>query len=470
MNRPNLPATGSKLHALVALAALAVTVLVAAAAASPAAAEAPRNSGAPTIDGNAVVGGTLMGGNGSWIYLDGTSCTDCTYEFQWRRCDTSGGECADIPGGSGQYYTVRPDDAGSRIRVTVTATKYDCNALRTECRYVSKTADSAPTAVVPGTAPSKAPVNKAVPGARGTAREGQTLAATRGEWNGTPTSFSWQWRRCAAAGSPCADIPGATSESYVLGAADAGHRLQVVVTAHTAGGAASATSAPTDVVAAIPPAPTAAPAVSGVAWQGRTLTASTGEWAALDPTTFVVQWQRCYPKYKDACADIAGATGASYVVAKDDIDRTLRVRVVATHAGASAEAVSELTTLVQPSAPTPSRQTIDISKVTDPAKLVVSQIVVPRLVRGSRPFVVRVVVKDTRGFLVKGALVSLSGARGLTAGREVASGAAGAATFTLRPTTRLRPGSVSFVVRARGTGEGAPSAERRGMVKIGASK
>ena len=80
-----------------------------------------------------------------------------------------------------------------------------------------------------------APVNTAEPTITGTAAQGQTLNATTGTWNNSPTSFAYEWRRCPPSGgasdaSDCAVI-GATTASYVVAAGDVGFRLRVKVTA-----------------------------------------------------------------------------------------------------------------------------------------------------------------------------------------------------------------------------------------------
>ncbi len=96
------------------------------------------------------------------------------------------------------------------------------------------------------------PANRALPTISGTARDGQTLAAHAGRWSGSPTpSYSYQWRRCNSSGASCSDISGATIVSYVLVGSDDHSTIRVQVTASNSHGSASATSAPTSVVASV---------------------------------------------------------------------------------------------------------------------------------------------------------------------------------------------------------------------------
>lgn len=98
---------------------------------------------------------------------------------------------------------------------------------------------------VPGT-----PVNGAPPAISGFAEQGQTLAATHGEWSNSPTSLSEQWARCNAAGYGCAAISGASGSTYTVAAADAGSTIRVQETAVNANGAgAPAASTQTATVA-----------------------------------------------------------------------------------------------------------------------------------------------------------------------------------------------------------------------------
>jgi sugar lactone lactonase YvrE len=94
-----------------------------------------------------------------------------------------------------------------------------------------------------------APVNTAAPTLSGTVNPGDTVTATEGAWSNDPVLFSYRWQDCDAAGANCTDINGATSSSYSVSSADAGHTLRVVVTAENSGGDVPAGSA---VTAAVP--------------------------------------------------------------------------------------------------------------------------------------------------------------------------------------------------------------------------
>jgi hypothetical protein len=94
-----------------------------------------------------------------------------------------------------------------------------------------------------------APVAVSPPTITGTAQQGQTLTATPGTWTAPDATFGYQWQRCDAAGANCVDVPGATTSTYAVTAADAGTTLRVVVTATNRFGSAPGTSAQTAVVA-----------------------------------------------------------------------------------------------------------------------------------------------------------------------------------------------------------------------------
>jgi hypothetical protein len=100
---------------------------------------------------------------------------------------------------------------------------------------------------------SVAPANTQPPEVSGTPEIGKTLTTTNGSWSGTtPFTFSYRWRRCNKTGGSCADISGATDNTYKLVSADGDHTLRAVVTAKNADGSDSATSVPSAVVPASP--------------------------------------------------------------------------------------------------------------------------------------------------------------------------------------------------------------------------
>jgi NedA-like, galactose-binding domain/Disaggregatase related/Protein of unknown function (DUF1565) len=96
-----------------------------------------------------------------------------------------------------------------------------------------------------------APASVTAPTISGTAKVGQTLAASAGTWSNSPTSYTYSWQRC---GTSCAAV--GSQSSYAVTSADLGQTLKVGVTASNTAGSATATSAPTAAVTADPPPPT----------------------------------------------------------------------------------------------------------------------------------------------------------------------------------------------------------------------
>ena len=124
------------------------------------------------------------------------------------------------------------------------------------------------------------------------------------------------------------DIAGATGASYTLRDADVGSAIKVRESFTDDGGHdEELTSAATAIVAPRPNTlATGAPAISGAAQARETLTASTDGVAdadGLSGATFAFQWAR---SADGSDTDIAGATGASYVLADADVGARIKVR------------------------------------------------------------------------------------------------------------------------------------------------
>jgi fibronectin type 3 domain-containing protein len=98
----------------------------------------PSNTSPPTISGNAVVGQTLTGDNGTW---SGTQ--PLSYADQWRRCDQAGANCSDITGATAQAYTLVSADLGKTIRFVVTASN-DAGSSTATSSQTSGVVDSSP--------------------------------------------------------------------------------------------------------------------------------------------------------------------------------------------------------------------------------------------------------------------------------------------------------------------------------------
>ena len=96
-----------------------------------------------------------------------------------------------------------------------------------------------------------------------------------------------------------------------------------------------------------PPAPLTPPTIAGTLRAGETLTASPASWTGDEPIASAFQWQRCGPA-GGGCADVAGASGATYLLDAVDVDRSIRVRETATNAAGSASATSEATARIAP--------------------------------------------------------------------------------------------------------------------------
>jgi hypothetical protein len=185
----------------------------------------------------------------------------------------------------------------------------------------------------------------------GPTTESQTLTSTRGTWTHSPTSYAYRWEACNPTGHECQTIAGAGASTYTLLAADVGHTIRVAVTATNAGGSTSATSTISSKVKAAstspppsPPVNTALPTIGGAAAQSETLTASRGSWKNT-PTSYAYQWEIC-DAAGESCAEIAGATSASYTLAASDVGHTARVTVTAGNEGGTASATSAATAAI----------------------------------------------------------------------------------------------------------------------------
>jgi len=122
-----------------------------------------------------------------------------------------------------------------------------------QCWAVGDWSPSGQAVIISGAAP---PLNSSLPQISGPAQQGQVLFATNGTWDGAPPfTYAYQWQDCDSSGGNCANIGGATGATFTLAQSDVGSTIRVIVTATNPAGSATATSAPTVVVASAPPLP-----------------------------------------------------------------------------------------------------------------------------------------------------------------------------------------------------------------------
>jgi hypothetical protein len=327
-----------KLRALVA-ASLVPAFLLTAGVSSSSTAKAtaqppPVSIGAPRIEGKAQVGQILQAGRGRW-----SGNRAAVYTFQWRVCDERN-TCLDVPSASDRIYPVRPSDLGHRLLVVVTASTSAGKA----------SAQSAPTSTVLAAVPDS-PLVAVRPAIAGDPEVGATLTAQMGTWRGVgPMSFRYRWRRCTVDGGACMDL-GRTTQNYEPTTRDTGHTLRVLVSARNTVGTSAALADPTKVVVGTTQAPVAVPtnssppAISGVAAQGKTLTASSGTWSGKPPLRFSFEWRRCQ-RDGEHCRTVTRGTSQAYTLVRADVGSTIRVRVTARNAAGSGSALSDHTPVV----------------------------------------------------------------------------------------------------------------------------
>jgi RHS repeat-associated protein len=93
-----------------------------------------------------------------------------------------------------------------------------------------------------------------------------------------------------------------------------------------------------------------APAISGAAVEGQTLTAGTGIWEGATSLSYGYQWQRCNVAGAE-CANITGATASTHTIVAADLKHTLRIVVTASNSPGSVASTSAATTVVSAVAP-----------------------------------------------------------------------------------------------------------------------
>jgi hypothetical protein len=239
------------------------------------------------------------------------------YDLQQEYSNADSGCVQHYPGGSPTQPTTHPDDDGPLVYL-------GGPVMHTNATYAIYWLPTSGNTIAPA--------------ATGTAAVNQVLTSSAGSWNGSPTSFSYQWQRCLPNGSGCANIPGATASTYTLTSAEGGNVVRSTVSATNVNGASPFAASPISSAVIPLPAATAPPVISGVAAAGKAITASSGTWNTT--ATFTYQWLRCAGN-GTACAAVGGATGKSFFLLGGDAGHTFEVVVTATNAAGTGQATSK---------------------------------------------------------------------------------------------------------------------------------
>jgi hypothetical protein len=246
---------------------------------------------------------------------------------------------------------------------------------------------------------------------------GTSLTGNRGKWNGTqPIVYRYQWQRCNGDGLVCQKIADASETEYTATADDTGRTIRFRVTATNNDGEDSALSNPTAQIASAAGAPEAAalPSVSGDAVVGSELTATSGTWVGKKPITYAFRWQAC-DREITSCEN-TGKTSATYTVAKADVDKRLRAKVVAKNSAGETAALSDPTEVVKAGGQSGSsgvvtlpsgEKSVSVTAVPKGERLIVDQVrFSPNPVTSrDRPIHIEIRVTDTQHHVVRGALV-----------------------------------------------------------------
>lgn len=257
-----------------------------------------------------------------------------SYAYQWYTVDADD-NVVEIPGATGERYTVAGSDADMWLQVRVTASKAGYN----DASHMSEPTDNRITRLE-FTSPPVVTIDDTTPAV------GQTLMASATDSSPKADSYTYQWTRGGDN-----EIAGAVGSTFTPTSAEVGEQLEVKVTAIKDGyRSAEVRSGETaEVEGNRFSSPLGVTIDDMTPAMGQTLTATaSGEFPP--GTEFTYMW--ClggYPITRGGTNDSTPSeTNPTYVVTGDDVDLTLTVRVTARKYGYhSLKVTSAATAVVQ---------------------------------------------------------------------------------------------------------------------------
>lgn len=152
--------------------------------------------------------------------------------YQWLRCGLQGAHCKAIGRATHRVYIVRSADVGHTLRVRAVL-QGNTVAESAPTQQVGRPlpVNTAPPTIADDCA-SAAAGCLADPTASGAVvTVGDDLTASPGTWKHA-VRFTYQWLDCDTTGANCVAIAGATTQTYTIQDADAGHTIVLQVTGY----------------------------------------------------------------------------------------------------------------------------------------------------------------------------------------------------------------------------------------------
>jgi alpha-tubulin suppressor-like RCC1 family protein len=257
---------------------------------------------------------TLSVNRGDWLGLP-----DPTYIYQPFACTI------EVVGASDELDQSCTQLGGSRVTNQFSLTGTDKTSLIGKHLLVKVTATNSYGTTQHFTSSAEAyrsqPVATVTPTISGVREVGSELSVSGGDWVAYPLPLSeptYQWIRCDTpynlwALSNCISIDGATGQTYLQSASDAGKFITVIVRKENEVGLGAATTL-WNVATNAPPSATTAPLIAGSISLGSQISVSAGVWQGFPSPDLEYSWFECENRISETsnslpagCQEVSGS-------------------------------------------------------------------------------------------------------------------------------------------------------------------